>query len=129
MAGITSHQRNDWPYRNKHTRPNLYPLAGDDRPLTLLKRGCANSVVGLELADPETWHRMSSRKCISVAFQNTCWTFYLTFWGHFSGGSEMAFSDFQNGSFFTSSWSFLLLTVDLLHLQSVEVLIRRTFPL
>ena len=27
------------------------PLAGDDRRLTLLKRGCANSVVGLELAD------------------------------------------------------------------------------
>ena len=25
------------------TRPNLYPLAGDDRALTLLKRGCANS--------------------------------------------------------------------------------------
>ena len=23
--------------------PNLYPLAGDDRPLTLLRRGCANS--------------------------------------------------------------------------------------
>ena len=23
--------------------PNSYPLAGDDRPLTLLKRGCANS--------------------------------------------------------------------------------------
>ena len=29
----------------------LYPLAGDDRRLTLFKRGCANSVVGLELAD------------------------------------------------------------------------------
>ena len=25
------------------THPNLYPLAGDGRPLTLLKRGCANS--------------------------------------------------------------------------------------
>ena len=35
-----------------NARPNLYPLAGDDRPLTLLKRGCTNSVVGLELADP-----------------------------------------------------------------------------
>ena len=34
-----------------NTHPNLYPLAGDDRPLTLLKRGWANSVVGLELAD------------------------------------------------------------------------------
>ena len=34
-----------------NTRPNLYPLAGDDRSLTLLKRGCANSVVRLELAD------------------------------------------------------------------------------
>ena len=33
--------------------PKLYPLAGDDRRLTLLKRGCANSVVGLELADSE----------------------------------------------------------------------------
>ena len=31
--------------------PNLYPLAGDDRRLTLLKRGCANSVVGLEIAE------------------------------------------------------------------------------
>ena len=30
---------------------NLYPLTGDDRSLTLLKRGCANSVLGLELAD------------------------------------------------------------------------------
>ena len=28
-------------------------LAGDDRALTLLKRGCANSVVGLELAENE----------------------------------------------------------------------------
>ena len=35
-----------------NTRPNLYPLAGGDRRLTLLKRGCANSVVGLELAEP-----------------------------------------------------------------------------
>ena len=35
-----------------NARPNLYPLAGDDRALTLLKRGCANSVVGLELAEP-----------------------------------------------------------------------------
>ena len=34
-----------------NARPNLYPLAGDDRRLTLLKRGCANSVVGLELAE------------------------------------------------------------------------------
>ena len=34
-----------------NTRPNLYSLAGDDGPLTLLKRGCANSVVGLELAE------------------------------------------------------------------------------
>ena len=34
-----------------NTRPNLDPLAGDDRTLTLLKRGCANSVVGLELAE------------------------------------------------------------------------------
>ena len=25
------------------TQPNLYPLVGDDRALTLLKRGCANS--------------------------------------------------------------------------------------
>ena len=25
-----------------NTRPNLYPLGGDDRDLTLLKRGCAN---------------------------------------------------------------------------------------
>ena len=50
LAGVISHQCNDWPYRNKHI-PNLYPLAGDERPLTLLKRGCANSVVGLELAD------------------------------------------------------------------------------
>ena len=30
-----------------HIGTNLYPLAGDDRRLTLLKRGCANSVVGL----------------------------------------------------------------------------------
>ena len=35
----------------EQTHPNLYPLVGDDRPLTLLKRGCANSVVGLGLAD------------------------------------------------------------------------------
>ena len=42
MVGVISHQRNDWPYRNK-THPNLYPLTGDDRPLTLLKQGCANS--------------------------------------------------------------------------------------
>ena len=31
MAGVISHQRNDWPCRNKHTqiakRPNLYPLS------------------------------------------------------------------------------------------------------
>ena len=33
------------------THPNLYPLARDDCALTLLKRGCANSVVGVELAD------------------------------------------------------------------------------
>ena len=32
----------DRPYRNKHY-PNLYPLAGDDRALTLLKGGSANS--------------------------------------------------------------------------------------
>ena len=31
----------------------MYPIAWDDRRLTLLKRGCANSVVGLELADQE----------------------------------------------------------------------------
>ena len=31
--------------------PNFVPLAGDDRALIPLKRGCANSVVGLELAD------------------------------------------------------------------------------
>ena len=36
--------------------PKLYPLAGDDRPLTLLKRGCANSVVGLELAEISALH-------------------------------------------------------------------------
>ena len=29
----------------------MYPFTGDDRALTLLKRGCANSVVGLELAE------------------------------------------------------------------------------
>ena len=37
-----------------HIRTNtpkfVVPLAGDDRPLTLLERGCANLVVGLELA-------------------------------------------------------------------------------
>ena len=27
----------------EQTHPNLYPLAGDDRPLTLVKQGCANS--------------------------------------------------------------------------------------
>ena len=31
------------PAIQEQTHPNLYPLAGDDRPLTLLKRGCANS--------------------------------------------------------------------------------------
>ena len=31
--------------------PKFVPVAGDDRRLTLLKRGCANSVVGLELAE------------------------------------------------------------------------------
>ena len=36
-----------------NTRPNLYPLAGDDSALTLLKRGCANSVVALALADSQ----------------------------------------------------------------------------
>ena len=36
---------------SKHTHTNLYPLAGDDHRFTLLKRGCANSVVGLELAE------------------------------------------------------------------------------
>ena len=46
MAG----QGNDPPDTNKHTT-KFAPLAGDDRRLTLLKRGCANSVVGLELAD------------------------------------------------------------------------------
>ena len=30
---------------------NLYPLAGDDRVLTLLKQGCVNLVVGLERAE------------------------------------------------------------------------------
>ena len=34
----------------KQTHPNLYPLAGDDHRF-LLKRGCANSVVGLEIAE------------------------------------------------------------------------------
>ena len=32
------------------TRPNLYPLAGDDRPLTLLE-GAVQTRMGLELAD------------------------------------------------------------------------------
>ena len=41
---------NDRPYRNRHTQICTF-LAGDDRPLTLLGRGCANSVVGLELVD------------------------------------------------------------------------------
>ena len=31
---------------HERTHPNLYPLAGDDRALTLLNLGCANSVVG-----------------------------------------------------------------------------------
>ena len=35
----------------EQAHPNLYPLAGDGRRLTLLKRGCTNSVVGLELAE------------------------------------------------------------------------------
>ena len=35
------------------TTPKFEPLAGDDRALTLLKQGCANSVVGLELAEPK----------------------------------------------------------------------------
>ena len=49
MAGVISHQRND---RQIGTNtPKFGPLAGDDRPLTLLKRGCANSGVGLELAE------------------------------------------------------------------------------
>ena len=34
-----------WPVITPASHPNLYPLAGDDRRLTLLKRGCANSVV------------------------------------------------------------------------------------
>ena len=34
----------------------------------------------------------------------------------------------EGGSFFTYSWSFLL-TVELLCLQSLKALIRRTFPL
>ena len=41
----------------EQTHPNLYSLAGDDLPLTLLKRGCANSVVGLELAETYYWSR------------------------------------------------------------------------
>ena len=35
----------------------------------------------------------------------------------------------NGGKFFTYSWSFFLLTVELLCLQSAEVLIRSTFPL
>ena len=31
------------PAIKEQTHPNWYPLVGDDRPLTLLKRGCANS--------------------------------------------------------------------------------------
>ena len=38
---------------NHQPHPNLYPLAGDDRHLTLLKRGCANFGVGLELKGQE----------------------------------------------------------------------------
>ena len=47
MAGHEDAGRgSDRPYRNKHAQictPSLYPLAGDDRALTLLKRACANS--------------------------------------------------------------------------------------
>ena len=35
-------------HRGTNTPKFVYPLAGDDRALTLLKRGCANWVVGLE---------------------------------------------------------------------------------
>ena len=37
-----SEKCDDTGHRGTNTRPNLYPLAGD-RPLTLLKQGCANS--------------------------------------------------------------------------------------
>ena len=33
--------------------PKFVSLSGDDRALTLLKRGCANSGVGLELAESD----------------------------------------------------------------------------
>ena len=51
MAGVILRQRNDTGHIETNTRPNLYPLVGDDRPLTLLKRGCANSGESLELAE------------------------------------------------------------------------------
>ena len=43
-AGVVTGQK-------EQTHPNLCPLTGDDRALTLLKRACANSGVGLELAE------------------------------------------------------------------------------
>ena len=74
----------------EQTHPNPYPLAGDDRPLTLFKRGCANSVVGLELAD--NFARI--KYVITLASKLRGRSFLLTV-----------------RSFFAYSWSLLLMTI------------------
>ena len=43
--------------------PKFVPPRWDDRALILLKRGCANSVVGLELADPNTRIKLPFGRC------------------------------------------------------------------
>ena len=64
-----------------NARPNLYPPAGDDRRLTLLKRGCANSVVGLELAEGKAGNNVKHAHGAKLGGgRDQIWSFCLL-WG------------------------------------------------
>ena len=59
-----------------NTHPNLYPLAGDDRALTLLKR-CRADSGGLELAEIKSQKNIfikSDLKTRQIQKENTCFS-------------------------------------------------------